>query len=61
MYITNLYINSYLIHYIPNQKATQIDLILTNEEEILKKNNGILSYKKGIDMFSVSQWGQKLL
>ena len=49
------------IHYIPNQKETQVDLLLKNEAQLLKDNQSSFNFKKGYDMYSVSQWGQQFL
>ena len=59
--VSNLVRLYHHIHYLPNQKETQIDLLLKNEAQLLKDNQSSFNFKKGYDMYSVSQWGQKFL
>lgn len=50
--VSNLVRLYHHIHYLPNQKETQIDLLL-------KDNDASLSFQKRIDIYSACQWEQK--
>ncbi len=57
--VSNLVRLYHHIHYLPNQKETQIDLLLKNEAQLLKDNDASLSFQKRIDIYSACQWEQK--
>ena len=50
--VSNLVRLYHHIHYLPNQKETQIALLL-------KDNDASLSFQKRIDIYSACQWEQK--
>lgn len=60
--VSNLVRLYHHIHYLPNQKETQIDLLLKNEAQLLKDNDASLSFQKRIDIYSAYgnafQWGK---